>query len=444
MPGPSTGGTTLSPRRTMVLLLAALSCAQADLYSYVQTPDSSYAYTVVDEVELPAGTAFNVELISQTWRDHEWKHWVSVMRPKEPRFPDAVALVINGGRNGRGAPNLKGETGFLLSIMADKLGCAVALLSQVPNQPMFDNLREDALIALTFDEFLKSGEEDWPLLLPMTKSAVRSMDMLQELLGERFGEEPQRFCVTGGSKRGWTTWLTAACDKRVVAIAPMVFDTLNMQPQMRHQIESWGDFSKQIEDYTNRNLPQRMSDEPRADELRALVDPFAHLQNIEVPKYIIIGTNDRYWPVDAARFYFDELIGESYLHYLPNAGHGLERAVVDTIACFFNQVLGHEPRPRFAWQVREGGSDLQLNLICQDSPQEVRLWTAHSETRDFRDAQWSSEVLEADGKGFYSGRVARPEEPGSHVAFFAESIYEQDGRELRLATRVEVHGLIID
>ncbi len=77
--------------------------------------------------------------------------------------------------------------------------------------------REDALIAFTFDQFVKSGDETWPLLFPMVKSVVRAMDVVQALARSEFKQAIARFVVVGASKRGWATWLTAAVDPRLRA-----------------------------------------------------------------------------------------------------------------------------------------------------------------------------------------------------------------------------------
>ena len=87
--------------------------------------------------------------------------------------------------------------------------------------------QEDAIIAYSFDKYLDGGDDQWPVLLPMVKSAVRAMDTAQEFLQTSENYLVSDFYVTGGSKRGWTTWLTAASDPRVSAIAPVVFDYLN-------------------------------------------------------------------------------------------------------------------------------------------------------------------------------------------------------------------------
>jgi PhoPQ-activated pathogenicity-related protein len=83
---------------------------------------------------------------------------------------------------------------------------------------------EDELITYTWDKFMKTGDETWPARLPMTKSAVRAMDTITLFLGsEEGGGLPiDSFYVAGGSKRGWTTWTTAAVDPRVIAISPIV------------------------------------------------------------------------------------------------------------------------------------------------------------------------------------------------------------------------------
>ena len=72
--------------------------------------------------------------------------------------------------------------------------------------------------------------------------------------------------VSGASKRGWTTWLTAAVDSRVVAIAPAVIDVLDMDVQMRHHYSAYGFYSPAVHDYVDMNVFQRFGT-PRADML---------------------------------------------------------------------------------------------------------------------------------------------------------------------------------
>jgi PhoPQ-activated pathogenicity-related protein len=179
-------------------------------------------------------------------------------------------------------------------------------------------------------------------------------------------------------------------DSRVKAIAPWVYDNLILAQQMRHQRETWGQFSGQIAEYTERGLPQRLlAGEPGAVELAGLVDPFSYRQHLGVPKLIVLGTNDRYWPLDALNVYYDALPGERYVLYVANAGHGLqpgrERAVAGLMA-LFQQAAGRLRLPTLGWEARAEGDTLTLALTSDRPPQAVRAWVARAPTRDFRNA----------------------------------------------------------
>src|SRR5205085_3793545 len=230
--------------------------------------------------------------------------------------PAATLLLWNQG--GRASP---GTIAFGLDL-ARKMGAPCAFLYGIPNQPLLGGKKEDALIAETFVRYLDTKDESWPLLFPMAKSLVKAMDALQAFADREWKAPVRSFIVAGGSKRGWTTWLTAAADPRVKAIAPMVIDTLNMRQQGPYQLKSFGAYSEQVRDYTARGLLP-MADTPAAKRLWSMVAPYTYRDRLTLPKLLIHGANDPYWTTDALNLYWDGLKGDKWVLYVPNAGHKL-------------------------------------------------------------------------------------------------------------------------
>src|SRR5439155_6483308 len=112
-------------------------------------------------------------------------------------------------------------------------------------------------------------------LLPMTAAALRAMDALGAW-SLKSRNPLGRFVVTGASKRGWTAWLTAATgDPRVIGLAPMVYDNLNIPAQLQHQVQTWHEFSDMISPYVNLELPARIPT-PQGQRLLSIVDPYAY------------------------------------------------------------------------------------------------------------------------------------------------------------------------
>ena len=205
----------------------------------------------------------------------------------------------------------------------------VSQLKMVPNQPLMfagetTGRTEDEIIAYTWDKYLRTGDARWPARLPMTKAAVRAMDTVTAFCGsaQGGGVSVQSFVVTGASKRGWTTWTTAAVDQRVSAIIPMVIDILNVQTSMLHHYNAYGFWSPAIEDYMNRASPDWFGT-PEMAALMDIVDPYAYRRRLTMPKFIINDTGDEFFLPDSSQFYFADLPGVKYLRYVPNVEHAL-------------------------------------------------------------------------------------------------------------------------
>lgn len=396
---------------TLSILLFLLSCkrpetgipgggavtAENALESYLNNDDPTFSWEIRNSYDIAGVKAYDLLLTSQTWREHRWVHQLTIFVPAENNY-DGALLYLNGRGLKNGEPDWRGTneiTSFVLAQVAQKNKAVTAVLWQVPNQPLYDNLSEDALISYTLHQFKGDGDFTWPLLFPMVKSAVRAMDAVQEFSQENLSGNIDRFVITGASKRGWTSWLTGAMDQRVAAIAPMVIDVLNMPVNLQYQLDVWNNYSPQIHDYVALGIVQEV-ETGRGPEIARMIDPYAYRSSLTMPKLIVIGTNDEYWPVDAVKHYIADIPGENAITYLPNAGHDLGggEAAILAISAFFGQTLKGESYPVNQWELNFNERGITIAVTATPEPlQSVTLWWADSEDRDFRDATFMKKDL---------------------------------------------------
>lgn len=438
---------------------------------YVRKPDPAYGFREVGRVEQSGFIAHVLNFVSQRWKTadeiysiggvntREWQHNLTIVRPRltPPAFPKTTALLVISGSSNRGAPPDQAVIAAAGSAAA-QTGAVIVVLEQVPNQPIVfagdpeEKPRvEDDAIAVTYRRFLDEvgGLEDpstseWPLLLPMVKSAVRAMDATQEFLVTQ-GVTVNDFVVTGASKRGWTTWLTGATDpkQRVIGIMPLVIDTLNMVPSLTHHWQVYGEWSNAIRDYSRERIFDEL-DTLEGALLRQIVDPWEYRGRLTMPKYVINSTGDQFFVLDSSQFYYSELLGEKRIRAIPNTDHGLSGGQGDNSAQvlfetfpFFNSVANRrvDAMPDLEWSYNE--DTRQLTIRPSVTPQSVRLWTAIDDLddslppfnepgnqRNFRldrlGAVWESQLLSRNADGTYVATINVPEAPGVWIGFFGE------------------------
>ena len=414
----------------------------ADLEQYVRKPETEFAWELKQKIESEqtGDRIYDLHFVSQTWQSSTWKHQLQIYQPRSVAPNSTMFLWVTGGsaRPGHIALGLE---------LSRKTGAPVAFLYNTPNQPLLeDNLREDDLIAETFVRYLKTRDESWPLLFPMVKSVVKAMDVLQAFGKQEWREPISSFIVSGVSKRGWTTWLTAAVDPRVRAIAPVVIDTLNMREQMPRQLKAFGAYSTRLTPYTNRGLVP-IPETPEGRRLLSMVDPWSYRDRLTLPKLIVNGTNDFYWATDALNLYWSELPGDKWVIYVPNAGHDLQRQdrsppdqltdLVNGLAAFSRYQISGQAMPNLKWKHESLNGRLRLTIEATPQPTGARLWVAENPSQDFRAAKWREQALKVSN-GLVIGEVTPPEK--AHVAFYGELDYDIDGVKYHLSTQMRMTG----
>lgn len=420
------------------------SCLLAEptaLDDYVAAPDPSYSHTYQETRHGWGYSVHVVDMTSQQWRSVSevdrplWTHEVLVAVPWFPHSGNehTAILIVNGGGN---ASEPTTENDELLGLLADVTGSVVAMISQVPNQPLYfaDEVfprEEDAILAYGMDKYLLTGDPTWLVQLPMTKSVVRALDTLQDFSAAYPGAWPQLpriddAIIMGGSKRGWATWLTAAVEadtgtvSRVKAILPVSIDLLNLNEQFTHHWEAYGFYAPAVQDYVDFDLPCR-TNTPAGSAMLDVIDPYAYRDRLTLPKLVLNSAGDQFFLPDSSQFYWVDLSAPKRLRYTFNTDHAQGEdlpGIILPALSWISDVLDGKPSPQIEWTLEDDGA---IRVWTLSTPKQVRLWQAtNPDARDFRleaigPAWTSTELLEA-GPGEYIGEVPLPPEGWTAIA----------------------------
>ncbi len=425
--------------------LAAHPLAQA-----LAVTDDAFDFEVYETHERAGYTTYVVRMVSQHWAPREdvneqtWWHWVTIVVPDEIRS-DAALLWLGGGSRTTSQPT--GADGLLRAAALQTSSVAVGV-HNIPFQPLTfaedraaRNLSEDALIAYGWRQFLEGGAKtddiEWLARVPMTRAAMRAMDTATAVVMNRHGTDLKRYVVSGASKRGWTTWATGIFDARVVAMVPAVIDVLNLQASFTHHWRAYGEWSPAISDYEEQGIMD-WKDTGAFAALAALVDPYAYLDHVEIPVYVVNASSDEFFLPDSWQFYWDAMPTASRLRYVPNTGHSMAGTdAIDGLISFYAHVVQGRTPPQLDWEMEENG--IHIRLPDTSGVKAVRLWSATNEVRDFRHyvvgEAWESTDLPVPVTETMIP-IEAPED--GYAAYFVEVVFGTDAGTLPLTSGIKV------
>lgn len=376
------------------------------LDDYVHREDGYYNYTFVAVWNCDGYTLHVLNMTSQKWMDETvtttpiWWHHLYIAIPKTPRHFTDFHLFIGDGEHGDPWPT-SCDSDSRLTYLGDfvrNTGAVAANIRQVPYQPLFftdtPNVprTEDMIIARSWRYYIEEIVDDPDVVLPvpMVKAAKKAVDTVIEYSAKvNPALQLTRVMPSGRSKRGWTTWLLAATDKRVFAMVPIVLTVGNWHENLMHHYRSYGAWSWAMSPYYAENITQYINN-PRTYEAFEWVgiDYMIYNQRYSMPKLVVHSTGDEFFLNDDPWYFFTKLQSPKFVLTIENAEHvlGSQQPKVDRMSMdFFEAALAVE-RGEFTWPVvswarSESVDDGTIGVFTNPTPLSVTAWWADTTNR---------------------------------------------------------------
>eukprot|EP00416_Gambierdiscus_australes_P024193 CAMPEP_0171079342 /NCGR_PEP_ID=MMETSP0766_2-20121228/15199_1 /TAXON_ID=439317 /ORGANISM="Gambierdiscus australes, Strain CAWD 149" /LENGTH=361 /DNA_ID=CAMNT_0011536523 /DNA_START=1 /DNA_END=1086 /DNA_ORIENTATION=+ len=221
--------------------------------------------------------------------------------------------------------------------------------------------------------------------LANVKAVVRALDVMAAL------KNSSQFLVTGFSKRGLASWLTAAVDDRVRAIMPGCHD-LNIYALIHEQMKSFNAIPYFAAPYAAAGVPSSL-DTYGGKALFSMIDPIYFQSRLEgVQKFIMATSNDDFFTVDNSKNWWDNVSEPKVYNMLPNHRHVIQMHKEDLLpsaVAFAQAVLHNKAPPKISWTSKNGTITVWQEEAPEGlQPKSVKFFTADtcewSDKRDFR------------------------------------------------------------
>lgn len=180
-------------------------------------------------------------------------------------------------------------------------------------------------------------------------------------------------------------------DTRVICIAPIVLDALNLHANLHHMWRAFGGWTFAFKDYYAENFTQVLDDNATL-EMFSIVDPYAYKDRFAtIPKLVIDAGGDEFLMVDDNHYWYAEMPGETHLLMVQDADHGMSTGLeqlVPSLVSFLQAVYLDTPRPQMSWKFGPypgGGNGNSITLTTSEVPLKVETWHADTLSKTRRD-----------------------------------------------------------
>ena len=135
-------------------------------------------------------------------------------------------------------------------------------------------------------------------------------------------------------------------------------------------------------------------------------------------------TGDEFFLPDSSQFYWEDLVGEKHLRYVPNSNHSMaETDIYNSVDAWYHSIVHNVKLPRYSWNLADDGT---ITVLSLDKPNQVLLWQAHNpESRNFTQEiigkAYTSSLLNEVEPGVYKVKLDPPER--GYTAYYIEMHY---------------------